>query len=85
MRYTVQLRPSAFKSFKNLPRKEQIRIAAAIESLAEDPRPAGVKKLAAEEDIWRIRIGQYRVIYQIEQGKLLILVLKIRHRKEVYR
>lgn len=85
MRYTVNFRPSARKSLGKLPRRDQVRIVTAAEALSEQPRPTGAKKLVAEENLWRIRVGDYRVIYKIEDGNLLILVLKIAHRKDVYR
>jgi mRNA interferase RelE/StbE len=85
MRYAVEFRPSARKSLTKLPRRDQLRIVSAIEALGDEPRPIGAKKLVAEENLWRIRIGSYRAIYQIEDDKLIILVLKIGHRKDVYR
>lgn len=85
MRYAVELRPSARKSLANLPRRDQLRIVSALEALSDEPRPMGAKKLVAEESLWRIRVGSYRVIYKIEDENLIILVLKIGHRKDVYR
>lgn len=84
MRYTVNFRPSARKSLGKLPRRDQVRIVSAAEALSQEPRPLGSKKLSTEEDLWRIRVGSYRVIYQIEDDGLLILVVKIGHRKDVY-
>jgi mRNA interferase RelE/StbE len=85
VQYAVEFRPSARKSLASLPRRDQLRIAATAEALGREPRPIGAKKLAAEEGLWRIRIGSYRLIYKIEDDKLVILVLKIGHRKDVYR
>ena len=85
MLYTVDFRPSARKNLAKLPRRDQLRIVSAAEALRQEPRPSGAKKLVAEENLWRIRVGSYRVIYKIEDNKLLILVVKIGHRKDVYR
>lgn len=57
----------------------------AIDDLAETPRPPGTKKLAGMADRWRIRVGDYRIIYDIRDGMLTILVVKVGHRKDVYR
>ncbi len=60
------------------------RVAAKLRALAEDPRPRGCQKLAGREDIWRVRVGDYRVLYQILDESLLVLVVRVRHRKDVY-
>lgn len=85
MPYLIDFRPSALKAYNNLPRLERRRIERAIDALANHPRPTGARKLVAELNLWRIRVGSYRVIYQIEDDRLLILVVKIGHRKDVYR
>lgn len=85
MAYTVGFRPSALKALAALEKRDQRRIGAAIEFLTINPKPANAKKLVGELDLWRIRVGSYRVIYKIEDAKLLILVVKIGHRKDVYR
>lgn len=85
MVYTVEFRPSALKALGALEKRDQRRIGAALEFLTVTPRPANAKKLVGELDLWRIRVGSYRVIYKIEDAKLLILVVKIGHRKDVYR
>ena len=63
----------------------QRRVAARIEALAENPRPAGVTKQQGEANAWRIRVGDYRILYAIEDRRLVIFVIKIGHRREVYR
>ncbi len=83
--YRIEFVPSAFKSLGALARDLQTRIAAAIENLRTDPRPPGHQKLKGRDDQYRIRIGQYRVIYNIEDDVLVILVLAIAHRRDVYR
>lgn len=82
--YQIVFRPSARKQFAKLPRDVQKRLKNKIDSLQHDPRPQGVKKLAANEDLYRIRIGDYRIIYQIQDRQLVILLLKIGHRREIY-
>jgi mRNA interferase RelE/StbE len=82
--YAVNIRLSAQKSLGKIDRQDQDRIISAIESLSENPRPEGCKKLSGRP-AWRIRIGTYRVIYEIQDGKLIIVVIDIGHRKEIYR
>jgi mRNA interferase RelE/StbE len=77
-------RPAA-RQFAALPRKEQERLRARIDRLAENPCPAGVRKLAGEEGLYRLRSGDYRVIYTVQDEVLMVLVLKVGHRREVYR
>ena len=85
MTYRLEFAPRTRRQLLNLPRKVQARLAPAIEALAENPRPHGVKKMAGEENLYRIRVGSYRVIYQIRDKDLLVLIVKIGHRREVYR
>lgn len=85
MAYTIQFKPPALRQPEKLPREAQRRLAAKIEALREEPFPPGCKKLAAVPDTWRIRAGDYRVVYQAHRGVLLVLVLAVGHRREVYR
>lgn len=85
MNYEIVFKPTAEKSFAKLTKTEQLRIITAIESLAFNPRPNGVKKLKSILNLYRIRIGDYRVIYEINDNVLVINVVKIGHRKEVYK
>jgi mRNA interferase RelE/StbE len=85
MPYAVIYKPSADKALRQLPEKVQRRIAAATEALAGDPRPPGAVKLHGTEDLWRIRVGQYRVVYTVQDEALIVLVLRVAHRKDVYR
>jgi mRNA interferase RelE/StbE len=85
MAYHVEFLPSARRDLKRLPKPAQIRIATALRALADDPRPAGVVKLAGDENAWRIRVGDYRVLYEIHDKRLLVLVIRFGHRKDVYR
>jgi mRNA interferase RelE/StbE len=84
-RYTIGMAPAAARALAGQDRPVRERLIRAIDALANDPRPAGRVKLHGAEDAWRIRVGDYRIIYSIEDGKLLILVLRIGHRREVYR
>jgi len=85
MRYRIEFFPRAELQFKKLPKELQIRLKHRIDTLAENPFPRGVKKLSTEENIYRLRIGDYRIIYQVQGNALLILILKLGHRKDVYR
>ena len=85
MDYRVQLLPSAARQLKKLPRNVKRRIRDAIDSLISNPRPSGAKKLVGTDDQWRVRVGTYRIIYEIHDDRLLVLVIRIGHRKEVYR
>ena len=84
-RYEVVLSPKAEKQLDELPRPMQRRITEAIEGLESNPRPHGVKKLEGAEDLWRIRVGDYRIVYTIKDNRLVVLVVKIGHRREIYR
>ncbi|NJN61609.1 MAG: type II toxin-antitoxin system RelE/ParE family toxin [Coleofasciculaceae cyanobacterium RL_1_1] len=85
MTYRIEFAKRAAKQFSALPKPERQRIATKIDALSADPRPLGVKQLTASDGLYRLRIGTYRVIYTIQAEQLLILVLKIGHRREVYR
>jgi mRNA interferase RelE/StbE len=82
--YTIELSHSAARQFKALPKKDKVRIKARIDALAEDPYPPDTKKLTNEKDLYRIRAGDYRVIYTVQNKQLIVLVLKIGHRREIY-
>jgi mRNA interferase RelE/StbE len=83
-KYAVELKPSARKELERLPGKVIERMFPKLEALESDPRPAGCKKLKGGRDEWRIRVGEYRVIYTIDDAKLRIGITRIRHRSEVY-
>lgn len=84
-KYSVFVSGSAEKALVRLPKKDIAKIAAAIRALADDPRPSGCNKLSGEDSVFRIRLGHYRVIYEVRDKRLFILVLKIGNRKDVYR
>jgi mRNA interferase RelE/StbE len=84
--YRVLLRPAAQRFLRKLrDRSLTARLVAAMRELATQPRPVGCDKLVGTEDLYRIRVGDYRIIYQVRDELLLVLVVKIGHRREVYR
>jgi len=85
MAYAIQFKPAALRQLENLPRDLQKRIASKIHALRDEPFPPGCRKLFGEPDTWRVRVGDHRVIYQVHRGALLILVITIGHRRDVYR
>lgn len=84
MSYRVDFTAGAARQVKKLPRPARDRVLDAIEELGEDPRPHGAKKLVGEQMAWRIRIGDYRVIYDIFDSELTVTVVRAAHRREVY-
>ena len=82
--YRVVLTSSAERELKKLPADLVARIVPRLESLASNPRPAGCRKLQGGDREWRIRVGDYRVVYTIDDRRLLVEVVRIRHRREVY-
>ena len=84
--YTISIKPSALKELSKLPKVTVKKAEKAIDSLANNPRPIGVKKLkGSDEDLYRIRVGDYRIIYSIEDEIKIVDILKIGHRKEIYK
>src|SRR5206468_985189 len=82
MRYQLIIKPSAEKALDRIPRATRQRVLAAMQGLCDEPRPAGVVKLAGEERMYRIRVSDYRILYDIYDDKLLALVLRVAHRKD---
>jgi mRNA interferase RelE/StbE len=85
MTFQIRIAPRAERDLKSLPNQIQTRIRSKIDALAEDPFPQGVKKLVGEGNLYRLRLGDYRVLYTVEQGELVILIISVGHRREVYR
>ena len=83
--YEIEISRSAEKQLRKLPRKDQERIVQAILPLAEDPFPRGSRKLSGYDDVFRIRIGRYRLLYSVSSRKLVVIILKVGHRRDVYR
>jgi mRNA interferase RelE/StbE len=85
MPYSIEFRPSAARDLKKLEKAFQRRILGALSQLENNPFPPGTKKLINQDNVYRIRVGDFRILYQVELGRLLILVLRVGHRREVYR
>jgi mRNA interferase RelE/StbE len=83
--YKVVFAKTAEKELFKIPDLEISRILQKIEKLPENPFPVGVVKIKAKEDLWRIRAGNYRIIYTLNKEVLIIRVLRIRHRKDAYK
>ena len=83
--YRVFLERAAEKDLKDLSSKVHNRIIVAIQTLAENPRPPGCLKLIGSDNDWRIRVGDYRIVYEIDDTAQVIRVNRVRHRREVYR
>jgi mRNA interferase RelE/StbE len=83
--YSIEFSPAAAKALNKIEKQFQLRIVGAIELLAVDPRPPAAKILRGGEHArWRVRVGDYRIVYAIEDNQLLILVLRVPHRREAY-
>ena len=85
MAYRIEVKPQAEKALAGIPNPHRRRIAKAIDALARAPRPAGCVKLTGADDAYGIRVGDYRVVYQIVDRVLIVYVIRVAHRKEVYR
>ncbi|MFY9674003.1 MAG: type II toxin-antitoxin system RelE/ParE family toxin [Terriglobales bacterium] len=85
MPYAIEFTNSARREFEALDRASQRRIAPRIDALATHPFPSGAKKLQGERGLFRIRAGDYRIVYQVDGKRITVLILKIGHRREVYR
>ena len=85
MVYRIEFAPSAARAFKKFDAPIQNRLTPKIDTLATDPRPHGAEKLAGRENRYRIRVGDYRIIYVIDEGGRVIVIAVIGHRREVYR
>lgn len=82
--YKITFARSARKELQHLPAKLVARIVPRIDALAKNPRPPGCRKLAGEENLWRIRIGDYRVVYSIYDSNRVVDVARVRHRSKAY-
>jgi mRNA interferase RelE/StbE len=82
--YRLLIKPSAIKEIETIPKRNRLRIVKRIQGLSENPRPPGCEKLSGEEK-YRVRQGSYRVVYSIDDQAREVLVVKVGHRKDVYR
>ncbi|ODH01208.1 addiction module toxin RelE [Nostoc sp. KVJ20] len=85
MSYEVKFSKGAKKQFRKLPLDVQQRIQTKINDLAIEPRPNGVKKLQGDDNSYRLRVGDYRVIYEVVDDVLIVTVIKIGHRSNIYK
>lgn len=82
--YSIQIRRSAEKEIERLPTRDRLKVIKKIRSLREDLRPSGVKKLSGEEK-YRLRQGNYRILYEVHDAIVTVVVVKVAHRKDAYR
>lgn len=82
--YEIFFKESVYKDLKKIPKNDLIKILARIENLADDPRPVGCEKLT-DQEFYRIRQGKYRIVHLIQDNELSVWIIKIAHRKSVYR
>ena len=85
MTYDIQVAPAAVRQLRKLEAPARRRVQAAVELLATDPRPAGAKKLVGGAGEWRVRTGDYRVVYEIRDQVLVVLVVAVGHRRDIYK
>jgi mRNA interferase RelE/StbE len=81
----IQFTPAAARQLERLDAPIRRRIGAAVDGLVENARPPGSKKLKGSEDLWRIRVGDYRVVYQIHDRRLIVVIVSLGHRSDIYR
>jgi mRNA interferase RelE/StbE len=85
MAYSIQLTPRAAREYRQLPRNIQERVSRRIDELADEPRPHGAEKLAGHNPLYRVRVGEYRIIYEVRDVDAVIAITLIGHRRDVYR
>jgi mRNA interferase RelE/StbE len=85
MPYQILFTRKAEKEFRALPDRAVRLIAPRVRALADNPRPRGVVKLTGEDNVWRIRVGDYRVVYEIHDDRLIVVVIRLAQRGEAYR
>jgi mRNA interferase RelE/StbE len=83
--YEILLERNAERALKKLPKDMFDRVVLEIKSLAQNPKPHGVRKIVGSKNDWRIRVGHYRVLYEIDEEAKAVKVMRIRHRREIYR
>ena len=83
--YRVEVSATAERQIRRLARKDQIRVLRAVAALASEPRPRGCRKLRGYTDVYRIRVGTFRVLYSVEDERVVVIVLKVGQRKDIYR
>ncbi|MBN2317608.1 MAG: type II toxin-antitoxin system RelE/ParE family toxin [Acidobacteria bacterium] len=83
--YKIEISATAERQLKKIRREDQVRILGAVSLLARNPHPDGCRKMSGYDDVYRIRVGNYRVIYEIDGKRIVVVILKIGHRREIYR
>ncbi len=83
--YKIEWKKSAINELKSLPKQVIKRVIKKVKELEKNPTPKGVKKLLGCERFYRLRVGKYRIVYEIKKGKLIIFIIKVGHRKNVYK
>jgi mRNA interferase RelE/StbE len=81
--YSIEVLPAAVRAIRKLPPEAKRRVQGVLEVLADDPRPPAAKKLTARPE-WRVRSGDYRVLYRIDDGRLIVVVVDAGHRRSIY-
>lgn len=85
MAYTVKYRPSVWKNVKNIPKKDLVKIKSKIEEISSDLPDPATTRMSGNSDFHKVRCGNYRIVYEIHEDSLVILVVKVGHRMDVYR
>jgi mRNA interferase RelE/StbE len=85
MKYSVEFRPGVLKSIKHFPKRELLRIKKRLEDLSNNLPDPATTKMKGDNDFHKVRIGDYRIVYEIQGDRLVVLVVKIGHRKDVYK
>ena len=85
MSYEIEVAPQAARQFKKLPRDAQERVGRCIDGLGADPRPPGCEKISGHANLYRVRAGDYRVVYQIHDDRLVVIVILVGDRRDIYR
>ena len=83
--YRVEVSATAERQIRRLSREDQLRVLRAVRDLANEPHPRGCRKLRGYEDVFRIRVGTFRVLYSVETERVLVIILKVGHREDIYR
>jgi mRNA interferase RelE/StbE len=83
--YRIEWKASALQELKRIDRQDVPRIVAAVGALSNNPFPPGVRKLQGAQHTYRIRVGDYRILYEVWQSSVLIVIIRVRHRKDAYR
>lgn len=83
--YRIDVAPAAVRQLRKLDPPARRRVQAAVELLGDDPRPPGARKLVGGDGAWRVRTGDYRIVYEIHDQVLLVLVVAVGHRRDIYR